>query len=144
MSERAAFTNSIRKIANVMLGDDKLSAAAQTTPTDESNKPALINGIDEAKSAVPPKHTARKTKQPAALAWLMPRLKVTKQVSVDLPPELDEMVERASHGQRMDKKFPGFKKEIQSVALVEWLERNGWFRPADLEGENTNNQDADT
>ena len=65
----------------------------------------------------------------------------SKQVSVEFPLEFIEMIRRASHGQRMNGKFPGNVREIHNVALIEWLERNGWFRPADPDDEESEHQD---
>lgn len=144
MSDRADFKNSIRQLREqVMAVNEQPEATPKTDGMSRSSiKSALTKQTDDAKHLAPPKPGARKTKRQPALEWVMKLMKAakSKQVSVEFPLELIEMIRRASHGQRMNGKFPGNVREIHNVALIEWLERNGWFQPEELVGEGLDDQ----
>jgi hypothetical protein len=144
MNERANFKDSVRRVALQIRepSEPVVVEALPGTARESSSGPNLVKPANEATIASPVRPRTRRVKQPMALEWLKARTNF-KQVSVELPPELHQMVIRASHGQRMSGRFPGNIREIYSVAAVEWMERNSWFRPdevADDESENRNEE----
>jgi hypothetical protein len=144
MSDRADFKDSIRRLAaQVMSRDEADSKGRITRATKEPlRKPALIKSADEPQPSAPARPNNKRTKRPSVLEWLKQKADF-KQVSVEFPRELDEMITRASHGQRMMGKFPGRKRELLNVAAAEWLERNGWFRPEELNNQGSEDQEND-
>jgi hypothetical protein len=141
MADRSNFKDSIRQLAVQLEQDESPAANNSVAATREaSSRPTLVKAADEASAEAPTRPSSRRAKRPKALEWLKTRT-IYKQVSVELPPELHQMIIRASHKQRMGGRFPGNIRQIYSVAAVEWLERTGWFRLEELG--NTEGDDED-